>query len=86
MDTVTKLKGSNVIDHWIDNIYYDGGYIAMDIILTTDIGRFDVKQMLYCDALYPEELLVSYRPGFGDVLKEMIIKKYDDHEITFTPS
>lgn len=85
MELLNKLDKTIVTDHYIDDIYYDGGYIAIDFTLFTNIGQFSIKNLFYCDALEPELLLASYRPGFGHILTTMIVKKYDGHPITFTP-
>lgn len=51
------------------------GYTNFDITLTTDIGSFIIEEMYYCNMLDPGQLLPSYRPGFGDVIKSMLIHK-----------
>lgn len=75
MDTVQRLSKAIVIDHYIDNIYSSDDYINFDVTLTTNIGKFIIKSIYYCDMLEPEKLLASYRPGFGEVIKKLLTDK-----------
>jgi hypothetical protein len=89
MSNIVKLLAdANVIEHYMNDVYYDGGYITCDVTLTTNIGKFNIKGLLLYDAVYPDDkLLASHRPGFSSVLKEMIIERYyydpESFEITY---
>lgn len=71
MDPVQKLVAAIVVDHYVNDIY------PLGVTLDTNLRKFVIKSMCYCDMLEPEKLLISYRPGFRNVIKKMLTDKVD---------
>ena len=78
LEMLEILKRAKVQSYHIDEIYNDGGYLALDYDLSTDLGKFFTVRVSYVDMLDIEELIAAFRPGFGDELKDLLIRDLND--------
>ena len=72
------LRTAHVQSFYVEDIYETGGArIVFSFKLTTDVGTFTAKNIRfgYTDQL--DELIVAFRPGFGDVLKQCVLNMVD---------
>lgn len=76
------LKEANIIDYSLNRVYNLDDYVTMDVILMTKNGRFNIKELRYCNCLDPRSLILISKPQFELVLKDMIIES--NHEFIYS--
>jgi hypothetical protein len=87
------LVSSKINSFTIDDIVDLDNVIGLNFTLTTDLGKFEAKNIEYVDGTRFVELSKAFRPEFGEKLRELLLDYIniyeefgDEPEINYTPN